>query len=356
MSTCYGCKKNLKTQEKISCSQPACGKHYHYLCVNLSVDNFKKQKHWNCPDCAIKLLSVQRREGNKDSTPVKSIPNLEEFSTNDEQQNITIRRPNLCATDYTPPAAPEEMSLRSDIISCIRNEMRSVFRDMFEEEFGKIRKDIQNLQESLAYINEQFDKAFSDIKLCMEESKELKSENIFLKEKTKDLEARLSQVEQDARQSNLAIHCLPEHRQENLVKTVTQLCNVVSFPISENDILSCNRVQKLNSNSKLPRTVICKFSSKLKRDNLLAAVLTYNKAHPKQKLNTKLLGYGDTESPVYVCEHLTQSNKILHAATRIRAKEKQYKFVWIRNGKIFVRKDESSPALIITHKDSLQKL
>ncbi|XP_045450021.1 uncharacterized protein LOC123658719 [Melitaea cinxia] len=205
-------------------------------------------------------------------------------------------------------------------------------------------------------MNKQLESAVSDIKLCAETTKQLEIENVVLKGKVHDLEARLAQVEQDARQNNLEIHCLPEHKQENLINTVFQLARVVSSPLTDGDILSCNRVQKFNPNSKTPRTVICRIPSKLKRDNLLAAVLSYNKANPKQKLNTKLLGFGDAESPVYVSEHLSPTNKSLHAAARIRAKEKLYKFVWVRNGKIFVRKNESAPALVITRMDALKKL
>lgn len=353
MSTCIACKKSLKISERISCSQPVCTKSFHYLCVNLNADNFKKQKNWTCPECLLQLLSAQRKEG-KDSTPVK-VMSISQEPTIMDTQNITYRRPTQ-ATICESPSGSQDFVLRSEIVTIVRSELRAIVREIFDEEFGNIKTQLKEFQESMTHINEQFDKAFVDIKTCIQEAKQIKSENVAMKNKIHDLESRLSQFEQDARQNNLEIHCLPEHRQENLVKTIVQLCKVVSFPLSENEILSCNRVQKMNSTSKMPRTVVCKLSSKLKRDNLLAAILTYNKANSKQKLNTKLLGYGDSESPVYVCEHLTPANKNLHAATRIRAKEKQYKFVWIRNGKIFVRKDESSPALVITHLDSLQKL
>lgn len=120
--------------------------------------------------------------------------------------------------------------------------------------------------------------------------------------------------------------------------------------------MSCNRVQKQNKSSNLPKTVICRLVNKLKRDNLLAAVYKYNRSHPKEKLNTKLLGYGDKESPVYISEHLTQANKSLHAITRIWAKEHKFKYVWVRNGKIFLRKDDENPARLVLHQDFLKTL
>ncbi|CAH2084487.1 unnamed protein product [Euphydryas editha] len=337
---CQGCRKYLKSSEKISCTQSGCGINYHLLYVNLSAENARKLKSWNS---------------------TASFDDLTEI----DAHNVTLRRFHPTASKPTTPTKPDasytpgtgrDFVLRSEFSSMIRDEIRTAIRDIFEEEFSKIKRQVLEFQESISYMNKQFEIAVSDIKLCTESTKQLEIENTALKSKVYDLEARLAQVEQDARQTNLEIHCLPEHKQENLVNTVLQLAKVVSFPLTDNDILSCNRVQKFNPKSKMPRTIICRLPSRLKRDNLLAAVLSFNKANPKKKLNTKLLGYGDAESPVYVSEHLTPANRSLHAATRIKAKEKQYKFVWVRNGKIFVRKDESSPALVIAHMDALKKL
>jgi hypothetical protein len=94
----------------------------------------------------------------------------------------------------------------------------------------------------------------------------------------------------------------------------------------------------------------------LKRDNLLAAVIKYNRNHPKEKINTKLIGYGGEELPIYISEHLTPINKSLHAATRIWAKENHYKYVWVRNGKILIRKDNNHPAKMVSHIDTLKTL
>ncbi|CAK1591609.1 unnamed protein product [Parnassius mnemosyne] len=348
-SPCSGCKKAIKPSERITCTQSSCGKRYHYLCVNLNVDNFKKQKYWKCPDCSIKHLSIIRKEGNSDDTPIK-LATSSEFL--DDSQNITIRRQK----ESEPTTEHQDCVSRAELAEIIRRELRSVIRDTLNEEFANIKKEIHAFEETIKFINSQYDAISTKVKVLSDDTKIFSTTNAMLTGKVSDLEERLSQMEQSARQSNVEIHCLPEHRQENLVNTIVNIGKVISFPILEADILSCNRVQKLNASSKLPRTVVCKLTSKIKRDNFLGAVLTYNKMNPKNKLNTKILGYGDIESPVFINEHLTPSNKALHAATRLRAKEKQYKFVWVRNGKIFVRKNETSPARVITRLEALENL
>lgn len=68
------------------------------------------------------------------------------------------------------------------------------------------------------------------------------------------------------------------------------------------------------------------------------------------------MGIAGDKSPVYVCEHLSPANKALHAAARIRSRELGYKFVWVRNGHIFMRKDETSRFIHIKNKQTLVAL
>ncbi|CAH2108022.1 unnamed protein product [Euphydryas editha] len=60
------------------------------------------------------------------------------------------------------------------------------------------------------------------------------------------------------------------------------------------------------------------------------------------KLNTSHLGMAGDKKPIYVIEHLSPALKSLHAATRLKAKQKDYKFVWVKSGRIYVRKNEST--------------
>ncbi|CAH2211129.1 jg3024 [Pararge aegeria aegeria] len=74
------------------------------------------------------------------------------------------------------------------------------------------------------------------------------------------------------------------------------------------------------------------------------------------KLNTSHLGIPGIKRAIYVMEHLSLKNKKLHAATRLAAKEQKYEYVWIRNGRIFVRKNNESGALWIKNTEALSNL
>ncbi|CAK1584852.1 unnamed protein product [Parnassius mnemosyne] len=98
------------------------------------------------------------------------------------------------------------------------------------------------------------------------------------------------------------------------------------------------------------------FNSPRTRDTFLAASIMYNKANPNEKLNSNLLGIGGAKENVYVVEHLSPTNKYLHAAARKKAKELNYKFVWVRRGRIFMRKSETSDYKYIRDLETLDSL
>lgn len=86
-----------------------------------------------------------------------------------------------------------------------------------------------------------------------------------------------------------------------------------------------------------------KLNTPLLRDEFIAAAIKFNRSHHQDRLNTTHLGAtADKAQPIYVVEHLSADNKSLHAAARARAKELGFRFVWVRNGRIFMKKSEDS--------------
>lgn len=100
--------------------------------------------------------------------------------------------------------------------------------------------------------------------------------------------------------------------------------------------------------------MIVKLPCQRRRDELLAAVTRFNKKNSADKLNSQHLGIGSRRVPVFVSEHLTPTNKYLHAAARRKAKETGTMFIWVRDGRIFARKNERSPAVYIKNEESLK--
>ena len=68
----------------------------------------------------------------------------------------------------------------------------------------------------------------------------------------------------------------------------------------------------------------------------------------KTKIQAKQLGLtNNTETPVFVSEQLTPKGARLFFLARDLANSKQYKFCWTSYGRVLVKKDENSRAIVI---------
>lgn len=213
---------------------------------------------------------------------------------------------------------------------------------------------LSSFETSISLFNEEFEK-MKMISTSIDSSLEsISKENETLRETVQDLKFR--QMDQLSRANNIELQGVPENKPENLITIVKQASKIITCPINDSDIHYCSRVAKQNTNNSRPRSILVKFSSPRLRDTFLAATTTFNKKNSSDKFNTSHLGIGGDKKPIYIVEHLSPENKILHAATRKKSKELNYKFVWIRSGKIFVRKNEESNYIYIRNTDTLNKL
>jgi hypothetical protein len=69
------------------------------------------------------------------------------------------------------------------------------------------------------------------------------------------------------------------------------------------------------------------------------------------------IGQGDDESRnVYINESLTPFNRKLYAKARNLKSEKKVKYLWVRDGNIYVRKTDGSDRITIRNEVTLKEL
>lgn len=236
-------------------------------------------------------------------------------------------------------AVPEkqEYMTRDDILKLIQGELRS----MLGAQFSSSNSKLDELGTSMSFISKQYEEIKKGISANVEKIQELLEEKQILNKTINALSDRIRTMEQYMRESNIEINGIPEHKNEILPNVIEQLAKVVENPLDEQDIIFCKRVAKINRESKSPRAVVVKLRSSLRRDALLAATTRFNKKNPQDKLHSHHLGMGGDKSPVFLNEHLSPESKSLHAETRKMAKLHGYKYTWVRNGHIYIRKDET---------------
>lgn len=333
-----------------------CSKLYHHACVSLSKSPDKSAVPWKCPACLI----CSSKAAKKDSTPIRNI------STSRGSKRAAIGPPSPSQRSPSPPSTlrPQDKDeLQRLIQDTIKTELNNILvkfnkttESTISKELQAVKKDMQEIVESISFINDRFEVFEKNIHSTTALVKKLESENAELKNTVNDLTMRITNLEQQSRFNNLEVQCVPEKKNENVYEIVTKIGQVVNCKIEEKDILRCTRVAKANPSSNRPRTIVVQLSSPRLRDQFLASTLKYNRNNSKEKLNSEHLGFVGHKTPVYIAEHLSPANKALHAACRIKAREKNYKYVWIRNGRIFVRKTDGAQSILINSSNSLSKI
>lgn len=196
----------------------------------------------------------------------------------------------------------------------------------------ELRKELREIKDSLNEVKD-LKEGLSQI---LKENEELKAENAKLR-------SRVEEVEQYQRSNNLEIKGVPTDIEP--FEAVKKIGAIVHEEISEDDVDTCHRVPTARHDVS---NIVVRFVRRTKRNALLSKA-------KKAKIDSGVLG-SRVSSPVYVNEHLTRNGKQLLGAAIQRKREMQWKFVWTANGKVFARRNESSPVLRIATTSDLSKM
>lgn len=365
---CSGCLTKINNKDCMTCS--LCKDIYDLNCANISTQRFNtfdkdKKEKWVCPGCRNK-----ERKRDNTNTPVHSRSGTQDMSDTRENlsspdvDNITQRK----KSHQSQSSSISALSLDESLLSCIRSEIQAsvqkslnqaIMESPLMKELQYIKEELNSLKDlknGMEFLSREYDSINEKVINSEEKIKSLSRENNNLCTRVEELSNRLILLEQHSRETNIEVNGVPESKSENLMTVARKICNIISVPTEYIEAATCTRVRKMNETNNRPRAIIIKLSSTRARDEILAAVTKFNKKNISNKLNTEHLGFREAKSPVYVSEHLTPFFKALHARTRQVAREKEYKFVWVRNGRIFVRKNDQSTAKQIKCYDSLNNL
>lgn len=215
-----------------------------------------------------------------------------------------------------------------------------------------LQKEVTSLQQSVQFNSDQQTDTTKKLNSLTKEMKAVSTLNNEISELKKDIRVLKLQIntnEQRDRLTNLEIIGIPEDKGENLVKIMEELGKFIGISISSDDIKEIHRVSPKVKMDGRPRIIVAKMNSRLTRDNVISRVR-------RCRVTTKDLNLRGEPKPIYVNEHLTVSNKILLKKTKDIAKNKEYLFTWTKNGRIYVRKNDTTHAIQITEEEDLKKI
>uniref|UniRef100_A0A2H1VVN8 SFRICE_020507 n=1 Tax=Spodoptera frugiperda TaxID=7108 RepID=A0A2H1VVN8_SPOFR len=163
------------------------------------------------------------------------------------------------------------------------------------------------------------------------------------------LEDKLEELQRGNRKTCIELKNVPKSHNESsddLVNMVLNLSKNIGLEMESRDIKDIYRLPtKKEGVTNTP--IIVETSSTMLKTNLLKKAKSYNIKN-KTKLQAKQLGLtNNTEAPVFISEQLTPKGARLFFLARDLSNTKQYKYCWTSYGRVLVKKDDNSSAIVI---------
>ncbi|XP_064483018.1 uncharacterized protein LOC135395860 [Ornithodoros turicata] len=214
-----------------------------------------------------------------------------------------------------------------------------------------LEKERLELSTSMQYMSDSFEEMKTAFKSVQEETAALKmevpqvtSKNCSLERELSVLRAEVVSLKQYSRRNNVEIRNFPLGPNENSTDLVCEIATKLGVDLSPDAIEVAHRVPTQDP-SKL--NIIARFFSREARDSLVSA-------SRRRRLTTSDFGYEHNE-PVYVNEHLCQELMLLLEKLS-KKKGNKWRYAWVKDGKIFVRRTENSKAVQIQSEKNLREL
>lgn len=230
--------------------------------------------------------------------------------------------------------------------TCLKYETKTINNPLL-----KLDTKMEDLIQSVNFMGQQFDDFNNKLESTLTELKHLKKENDTIKADNSrltneiiEIKHKLDTFEQQNLGISVEINGVPKSNNENCLTVVQTIVKQLNINVS---VTEATRITL--SDNKIPIIVAKLDSIDMRRDLI--------RANKTKKLNANMLSSNwSKDSKIYINERLTKEKRILYSKTRAAAKVSNFKFVWINNADILVRKDENSKITRIRFSTDLNKL
>ncbi|XP_028163200.1 uncharacterized protein LOC114354826 [Ostrinia furnacalis] len=291
----------------------SCKRHLDFACANISETAYRKLRSdrraaWRCPAC-------------KSSSPHSSIP-----------------------------ASPESASLE-----VILNEIRGIKLQLTSlstllEDVRAIKSEIADLKTASEFSSAKIDEhaaRLATVESSLPAVARIQETISATQEALCQVKNESSSKGQWARLNNVEIKGVPMRKGENLFSVVGAIAKRVGYEFPKTQINYVSRIPIHNSKDK--SIIIC-FINRYVKEEFVAA------ARAMKTITANEIGFSGNSDRIFVNDHLTSEYKKLLTKTKSALKAKDYRYIWIKYGKIHVRKNDTSHVVVIHTESDLNRL
>ncbi|KAJ2937216.1 hypothetical protein O0L34_g19450 [Tuta absoluta] len=336
MARCGKCNQVVKDGDRKTCTQ--CLSVYHLSCIspeNSPKGSKKPTDPWKCPKCnPAAFASPAPQSQIPDQLTLADLKNYFENKLEaikkDILQELTVEIKKV-------ESRAASIETKYDLILGKINTLESTSKDAHIKQVAQ-EKRIVTLEEEI-----------SKLRMQMKSLNEYKDSTNQRLAEFDAVKRNLNDVEQRARLTNLEIFGVPERKNEDLVATMIEIATHCEseLPVKREDFEYVTRVHPRIKQPGLPKTIVAKFKSVKLKDAFLSA------ARKRRGItSTDIKITGDSKN-IYVNEHLTSTNKAFLKAAREKCKLAGFSYIWTRNTKIYIRKNDKSPAIRLQSLDQI---
>lgn len=235
-----------------------------------------------------------------------------------------------------PPVKPDESEPSAKLMDDLKKFIATQFQDFSkclnhnEELVKSLTLSLENISTKLQETNQRCDA--------------LEKENSVLRSNVYDLQSELLELQQYSRRTNIEISGIPESDQEDLSLILSAL-------FGNDHVNECVSVVHRVPTSRKDRhkNIVVQFNSKENRDFYLSSYKKCNK-------NANDVNKQFDKTPIYVNEHLAPKLKRLLFLAKSFKRDHNFKFAWVKDGKVFVKQKEDSRAFRIRSEEDFSSV
>lgn len=217
---------------------------------------------------------------------------------------------------------------------------------------NKLPEAVKELKASVEYMSSMFDSIKLELDVTKKKAKEqqaeinqLKTENLYLNKTINSIQERTKQQDIYSRRNNVELHGIEKIDNENLEEVASTLAETLKLPFDVNNIEAIHRLKRKKTDR--PPPILVRFVNRKDSDAW--------KEKKKTKLESLTIAGGTSTSKIFINENLPKEVNELFWQARIRGKQLQYKYVWVKNGHIYMRQEDASEIIKITRIDDLPR-